>query len=114
MAEKKIDALRKENCELLKKVKELNKNFQALKELQSKMASDSEIAKSLQWLSDEYENLKRFKSNNIVSSLDDISRQVHSIEDSIEAIDKYSYQYIKILAYIKQLAMKLPRRQKFA
>ena len=104
MAEKKIDALRKENCELLKNVKELNKNFQALKELQSKMASDSEIAKSLQGLSDEYEDLKRFKSNfrsqldNIASSLDDISRRIHSIEDSIEAIDKYSYQYnIKII-----------------
>ena len=50
------------------------------------MASDSEIAKSLQRLSDEYEDLKRFKSNfqsqldNIASSLDDISRRAHSIE----------------------------------
>ena len=62
------------------------------------MASDSEIAKSLQRLSDEYEDLKRFKSNfqsqldNIASSLDDISRRSHSIEDSIEAINKYTYQ----------------------
>ena len=55
------------------------------------MVSDLETKLSLQWLRDEYDNLKCYR-------LKDISKRVRSIKDPIEEIEKYSYKYnIKIV-----------------
>ena len=95
-----IKALRKENSELLQRINSLNKDFESFK---SMMADQNETPKeterSLQYLSDEYEDMQRSTANStgelkrISLILEDISRKAYKIEEEVEAIQQYSYQY---------------------
>lgn len=102
---KDISIIQKENEDLKKKANEFE---QELKELKDKMAAMNnepyELDKSMQFLSDEYEDFKSFKSsmekdiNRMFPRLKDIEEGISKIDEAIEAIHKYSYQYnLKIL-----------------
>jgi len=101
MSDKKIEQLRKENSELLKKVEDLSKSFKDVKEVQSKMAPETNATNEVQSLKNELNEFKKkfeTKLVNLSLSLDDISIRAYGIEASIDAIEKYSYQYnIKII-----------------
>ncbi|XP_028516853.1 uncharacterized protein LOC114575679 [Exaiptasia diaphana] len=63
-----------------------------------------ELDKSMQFLSDEFDDFKSFKSslekdvNRMLSKLKDLEEGIARIDEAIEAIHKYSYQYnLKIL-----------------
>ena len=96
-----VKALRKENSDLLKKIDDLNTEFQSLR---SKMATSDppkckETERSLQFLSDEYEDIKKFAVNTtkemqkLALVLKDIETRAKKIDDEVEAIQQYSYQY---------------------
>lgn len=108
---KDISKLRKENDELKTQVADLGRE---LSKIQSKMAtfnaeaSEKELDKSVQFLSEEYDGFKAFKVSmegeirRMSSRLKDVEENVYKIDDAIESILKYSYQYnVKILG-IKQ------------
>ena len=107
MADKKLEQLRKENSGLLKKIDELNEGFKELQSVQSKMATKHDTAKFLDWINDEFEDLKDYKDfrsnfqtqlDSLSQSLDVITKQAYRIEESIESMERYSYQYnIKIV-----------------
>lgn len=102
---KDISKIQKQNEDLKKKAAEFE---QELKEMKDKMAAmnnePKELDKSVQFLSDEYEDFKSFKSamerdfSRMSSTLKDLEEGIAKIDEAIEAIHKYSYQYnLKIL-----------------
>lgn len=109
MGDKEIKNLRKENSDLLKKIQSLEKEFESVK---TKMASpkvdlaNSEAEKSLQFLSKEYDDIKVFAASTtqemsllrddltrMFAELRNIAERASAIEDTIEAIQQYSYNY---------------------
>jgi chromosome segregation ATPase len=113
-----IKALRKENEALKGELKSVVADMLTLKakfEEQSppSQTSTSEQAKSLQYLSDEYDDLKLFKSSTekeikrLNTRLTEISLKVDSISDHIDSIEQYSYKYnVKIFGIHKLGKMK--------
>jgi len=104
-----ISKLQKENDDLKKQVADFSKELETMRE---KMASiDDEpraVEKSIQHFSDEYDDIRVFKTsleNDITrmhSKLRTIEENVLKIEEAIEEINKYSYQYnVKILGVSK-------------
>jgi len=92
-----ILALQKENKDLLDKVEDLRRE---LKAIQDKVTTNDALESSAVFFSKEYDE---FKSANhdlarIASKIDALSTRAEFIEDSIETMLKYSYQYnVKIL-----------------
>jgi septal ring factor EnvC (AmiA/AmiB activator) len=95
-----IKALRKENEALKGELKSVVADMLTLKakfEEQSppSQTSTSEQAKSLQYLTDEYDDLKLFKSSTeketkrLNTRLTEISLKVDSISDHIDSIEQY-------------------------
>ena len=92
-----IKALRKENEALKGELKSVVADMLTLK---AKFEGTSEQAKSLQYLSDEYDDLKLFKSSTekeikrLNTRLTEISLKVDSVSDHIDSIEQYSHNYI--------------------
>ena len=69
------------------------------KQCQPLQSSSTEKAKSLQYLSDEYDDLKLFKSSagkdikRLRTKLADITLKIDKIPEQIDAIEQYSYNY---------------------
>ena len=101
---KEISKIQKENEDLKKQVGVFGTE---LKELRNKMAAMSnklDLDKSMQFLSDEYDEFKSFTSNmekeltRMTSDLRDFEERLLKIDEAIEAINQYSYKYnIKII-----------------
>ena len=99
-----IKALRKENEALKDQLQSVISDMLILKaefEERSKPlhTSSSEQEKSLQYLSDEYDDLKSFKSSTekeikrLNTRLTEISLKVDNVSDQIDSIEQYSYNY---------------------
>ena len=74
------------------------------KQCQPLQSSSTEQAKSLQYLCDEYDDLKLFKSSTgkdikrLSTKLTDITLKIDKISEQIDAIEQYSYNYnVKII-----------------
>ena len=104
MSDTSIKAIRKENEALKEELKAVVKEMSSLKEkfdkqCQPLQSSSTEQAKSLQYLSDEYDDLKLFKSSTdkdikrSSTKLTDITLKIDKISEQIDAIEQYSYNY---------------------
>ena len=103
--DKELSKILKQNEELKKQADEFENE---LSDLKSKMATmkdkPMEVDKSMQFLSEEYDDFKSFKSSTekeltrLSSKLRDFVEKIEIIDETIETIQKYSYQYnVKIL-----------------
>lgn len=109
MSDTNIKAIRKENEALKAKLEAVVREMSTLKEKLDKQcqplqSSSNEQAKSLQYLSDEYDDLKLFKSSTdkeikrLDTKLTDIILKFDKISEQIDAIEQYSYNYnVKII-----------------
>ena len=101
MEDTSIKAIRKENealkGELKAAVKEMSLKEKFDKQCQPLQSSSNEQAKSLQYLSDEYDSLKLFifstdkEIKRVLSSL--ITLKIDKISEQIDAIEQYSYNH---------------------
>lgn len=112
-----ITKLQKENDELKKQVAEFSKQLETMRE---KMASIDEeprsVEKSIQHFSDEYDDIRTFKDSLVYdiskmqTQLRTIEENVVKIEEAIEDINRYSYQYnVKILGVSKTNPKETPK-----
>ena len=104
MSDTSIKAIRKENEALKGGLKAVVKEMSSLKEkfdkqCQPLQSSSTEQAKSLQYLSDEYDDLKLFKFSTgkdikrLSTKLTDITLKIDKTSEQIDAIEQYSYNY---------------------
>lgn len=92
-----IKALQKENKELLDQVENLRKD---LRTVQEKVTTNQELESSAEFFSKEYDNFKTANHDlaKISTKLEALSTRAELIEDTIETMLKYSYQYnVKIV-----------------
>ena len=99
---KELKALRKENAELLQKINDLGQDFETFKSRMVDGGVDTngdEAERSLQFLSDEYDSFKGFSKaatdemQKLSTSLGEIEKRAQAIEDSVDSLLHYSYQY---------------------
>ena len=113
-----ITKLQKENDQLKKQVAEFSKQLETMRE---KMASIDEeprsVEKSIQHFSDEYDDIRTFKDSlvneisKMQTQLRTIEENVVKIEEAIEDINRYSYQYnVKILGVSKTNPKETPKQ----
>ena len=104
MAKDKLDKLRQENHDLKSQIADLQEELTQVKCKIASNPTNDDLAKSVDFLSNEYDDLKTNKISvvedlkHIESKLYLISKKVCEIDDAIESIVQYSYQYnVKIL-----------------
>ena len=109
MSNKEVKALRKENAELLQKISDLSRDFESLKS-RIMDGDGEETERSLQFLSDEYDSFKGFSRatseeiKKLSAALGNIEERAKGIEDSVERLQQYSYQYNLKITGIPQMS----------
>lgn len=99
MSKNSVDKLQKQNEELQTEIKKLQTELQKVKENVGSRTTSQEMEKSVEFLSHEYEDFKSNRSTveqslkEIETSLNNVILKANEIEDAVEAMLKYSYQY---------------------
>lgn len=106
MSKENIDKLRKENDALKSQLGKLSQDLEVMKNKMASIPDSSnddkevkEISKSIEFLSKGFDEVKSFKPamekdlKKLSTQLQEISMRVYVIDEAIEDIYKYSYQY---------------------
>ena len=99
-----IKELKRENDDLKAKITDLQNELKVIKKKLDAGTTDDELRNSVNFVSAEYDDLKETKSQierdikTFDRNLTEIAKKVYDIDESIESIMAYSYQYnIKIM-----------------
>ena len=104
MTKDNVLKLRKENDQLKTQLDEFRREMEAMKNKMDSLppvqdSTHSELEKSMQFLSEEYDDKRHDKSTvqqdlkRLESRFYEIDTKVHEIDEAIESVMRYSYQY---------------------